>query len=368
MSSATPAELSASAIINLIDTGSYPRELVLNFARGFLPLEQDDVIAVLAHLSLNNDPEIIAAAQAALAETPQKNIVAFAANPGANATHLAELMRTSHDGLVLETLIRNRALTDEAVARLAAVAEPAVQDVIVINQARILRAPQILESLLANPRLTPDARRRALETREEFFEKKARVQEAAGIAPTPEDENEIVIEPIDAIADLLEEAEKLPEEEASPEPAAPPPIEDKDQKIRSVWAKIQTMTISQKVMLAFRGDKTVRMILVRERNKLVCSAAIRNPRMTLGEAEAVAGMRNVEDEVLRLVGMRRDWMSKYAIMSALIRNPRAPIGIVLPLINRLTLRDLKGLKDDRGVTEVVRTMARKAFLLRAQKS
>jgi hypothetical protein len=49
-----------------------------------------------------------------------------------------------------------------------------VQEVIVINQARIIRAPQILDALLENPALTPDTRRRALETREEFFDKKAR--------------------------------------------------------------------------------------------------------------------------------------------------------------------------------------------------
>jgi hypothetical protein len=112
MSSATPAELSASSIINLIDGGSYPRELVLNFARGFLPLEQDDVIAVLAHLSLHEDAEVAGAAQSALAETPAKSIVDYAANPNADGTHLAELARSSRDPLVLETLIRNRALTD----------------------------------------------------------------------------------------------------------------------------------------------------------------------------------------------------------------------------------------------------------------
>jgi len=44
MSNAPPAELSATAIIQQVDTGAYPRELVLNFARGFLPLEQEDVL------------------------------------------------------------------------------------------------------------------------------------------------------------------------------------------------------------------------------------------------------------------------------------------------------------------------------------
>ena len=72
-------------------------------------------------------------------------------------------------------------------------------------------------------------------------------------------------------------------------------------------------------------------------------------------------MRNVEEEVLRLIGMRREWVAKYPIALALIKNPKAPLGVVLPLINRLNLRDLKFLKDDKGVSEAVRVNARKFY-------
>jgi len=365
MSSATPAELSAAAIIHQVDAEAYPRELVLNFARGFLPLEQEDVVAVLAHLSASSDADIASTARASLAEMPVRILISFASNEAASTEHLAKLVRATSDISVLETLIRNKALTDDAVTELARVAEPAVQDVIVINQARILRAPAILNALLENPRLTPDAKRRALENREEFFDKKERARQAlAALADLQEPD--LINAPMDAIADLIDEAVKLPDD--VPAVAAPPPPSVVDDKEKSVWAKIQKMTVAQKVMLAFRGDKTVRMILVRERNKMVCSAAMRNPRMTESEVESIAGMRNVEEEVLRLIGTRRDWMTKYAIISQLIHNPRAPIGIVLPLINRLTLRDLKGLKDDRGVPEVVRAMAKKMYLAKTQKS
>jgi hypothetical protein len=128
------------------------------------------------------------------------------------------------------------------------------------------------------------------------------------------------------------------------------------------------MSVGQKVQAAFKGGKTARTLLVRDRNKLVCSAVIRNPRMSESEAEQIAGMRNVDDEVLRLISTRRDWMSKYNVVIALARNPKVPVGVVVPLINRLTLRDLKGLKDDKGVSEVVRSMSRKLFQQRSKKS
>ena len=53
---------------------------------------------------------------------------------------------------------------------------------------------------------------------------------------------------------------------------------------------------------------------------------------------------------------------------ALCRNPKAPVGVVLPFINRLTLRDLKGLKDEKGVQQVVRETARRVYQSRTQKA
>jgi hypothetical protein len=73
-------------------------------------------------------------------------------------------------------------------------------------------------------------------------------------------------------------------------------------------------------------------------------------------------MRNVEEEVLRLIALRREWSTKYPVVLALAKNPKAPLGVVLPLINRLTLRDLKSLKDDKGVAEAVRVNARKFYI------
>ncbi|HVG22646.1 MAG TPA: hypothetical protein VND45_00710, partial [Thermoanaerobaculia bacterium] len=198
------------------------------------------------------------------------------------------------------------------------------------------------------------------EVREEFFVKKARREE---------EEPEIVDIPLDPIADLLERAEAIAEEEAAAAAATLTlsESEKKDERASVIWSRLQYMSVAEKVRLAFRGDRMIRMLLVRDRNKLICAAVMRNPRMGEQEAEAIAGMRNVDDEVLRILGNRRDWMGRYKIMLTLVRNPKAPVGVVLPFVNRLTLRDLKGLKDDKGVQQVVRETARKVYLSRSAK-
>jgi hypothetical protein len=359
MSNATPrSELNAALVVSRIEDGSYTREMIVNIARGFLPLPQEDLITVVAFLATSADAEVAQLAHDTLKDVPLRSLLAFAANEASSPDNLMLLMRATDDASVLEALIRNRAVPDASVVELAAHAEPGVQEIIVINQLRILRAPEILDALLANPRISNEARRRALETREEFFDKKARLEKLA------EDEVADFL-PDDAIADLLAKAAE------EPATVAPPPdiseIEKEDPSKQSMFAQLLAMNVGQKVQAAFKGGKTARTLLVRDRNKLVCSAVIRNPRMSESEAEQIAGMRNVDDEVLRLISMRRDWMSKYPVVIALARNPKVPIGVVVPLINRLTLRDLKMLKDDRGVSEVVRSMSRKLFQQRSKK-
>jgi hypothetical protein len=360
---ATPAELTAAIVIERIEEGAYPPEVVSTIARGFLPLSQDDLVAVLAFLSASDDAEIASLARTSLGELSSRTVIGFAENEQADPEHLRYLARISEDETVLEILIRNRAVSDETVAELAARGGPTLQEVIVINHARILRAPQILDALLSNPELSADARRRVDETREEFFEKKARIQQQQ------DEEVELGDVAIDAIADLLEEAgaeELVPAAKSSvPELSE---IEKEDPVKVSLWTRILNMSVGAKVQLAFKADKTGRMILVRDRNRLVCSAVMRNPRITEQEVEMIAGMRNVDDEVLRLITMRREWMAKYPIVLTLARNPKAPLGVVLPLINRLTLRDLKTLKDDKGISETIRTLCRKVYQLKNKKN
>jgi len=355
-----PAELDVESILAQIDEGTIPRDFVLSAARGMLPLDQDSLVTIVTHLSSHEDDEVREAARESLREFPAKVIISYARSATARPDDLDRLsVVLEEQAPVLETILRNRATSDVTVARLAAIVSGSLQEVIVINQERILRTPAILESLLANPELSVDVRRRALEVREEFFEKRPYRSE---LPPGDFDLVELGSLEEEAVLDaLLAEAENSPEDGAL---ETPPLTDTTDEKKLSLWTLVVKMTVSQKVQLGFKGGTTERSILIRERNRLVCSAVVRNPRVTESEIEQFAGMRNLDDEVLRLIGNNRQWMTKYPIMSSLIRNPKAPIGIVLPLINRLNLRDLKGLGTDKGVSEAVRSSARRLFMQR----
>lgn len=356
--------LDARSVIQRIDGGEVPRDFVVHAARGFLPIPQDDLVAVLAHLVLSPDEEISTLARASLRELPPNAPIEFARGTNPGPDHLDALASATEDPAVTEAILRNRETSDQTVQRLAAQVSPYLQEVIVINQERILRSPSILDSLLMNPRLSSDTRRRALEIREEFFVKKERAERIRQAAVEQESAQEAPAEDEEPIADLLEKAQAL---ESQGEPASTLPGEGHTQEQLPAYNRILKMSVSEKVRLAFKGDKSERAILVRDRNKLICTAVLRNGRITELEVESFAAARNVEDEVLRIIAQNRQWMSKYSIVSALVRNPKAPVGVVLPLINHLTLKDLQNLSRDRNVSEVVRKTSWKLFQTRTKR-
>lgn len=357
-----PAGLEPRELLEKIQADEVPREFLALVARGFLPIPQEDLIAILAVLTTRDDPEIAESARQSLDDIPRSGRLAFAKDESSPSSGLDAFLLHSDDLEILGALVRNRSTTNKAVVELAKKAPPKLQEVIVTNQRRIIEESAILEALLENPDLSSDVRRRVHEAREEFFDKAAS-REARKAAIQAAVEEELSAEEAEALSDLLEKSADAEDEAEQSEREVP---EDVPEEEKSIWVRILNMPVSDRVKLAFRGGRTERSILIKDRNKLVCSAVIRSPRLTETEVESIATMRNIEADVLRQIGMNREWMRKYPIVLSLVRNPKAPIGVVLPLINRLNLRDLKSLSQDRGIPEAVRTSARRLFVNRSK--
>lgn len=370
------ATRSLNPIVETIVSGEAPRAMELAAARGLLPVSPVDLVDALLHLVASPDPDVETASKTTLAST-DPTVLSDWVREAEDGKGIDRLVRQTEDATVLEAVIRSRATTDDTLVWLAERLHPDLQDVLAVNQARLLRQPRILEALGRNPKLTADARRRIHEIEEEFFRKRgttstaaAEAAEAAAAAPAPLEEAGAPLpempevpgeEPPPPEGALFEEIE-LPEEMTSEE------IELDEEKRKSLFVQIGLMTISQKLTLATKGNKEARGILIRDTNRLVCSAAISSPRMTPNEVESIASMRNVHEEVLRHIAGHREWSRKYPIMLNLVRNPRVPPELVFPFIVRLTQRDMKSLAADKGVSEMVRTAAKRMYQTKYQQA
>jgi hypothetical protein len=121
---------------------------------------------------------------------------------------------------------------------------------------------------------------------------------------------------------------------------------------------------NQKIMLAIKGGKEERTLLIREANRLIQVNVVRNGPITEGEIAFIAQMRSVNDEVIRIITSNREWMKKYSIVRNIVMNPKTPLAISLNFFKRLIDMDLKILVRDKGVAEILRREAKRYLTLK----
>ncbi len=122
------------------------------------------------------------------------------------------------------------------------------------------------------------------------------------------------------------------------------------------------MSPAQKIKLALTGAKDARGMLIRESSKIIALSVLANPRITIGEVEFFAKSTNLSEDVIRKIGTNSEWTRKTTIVSALVSNPKTPVGISLGFVSRLSERELAILEKSRNVPEAVRTAARTTLI------
>ncbi|MDT5295390.1 MAG: hypothetical protein QOJ76_2270 [Acidobacteriota bacterium] len=396
---------STNPLVQAVVSGDAPPQARMAAARGLLPLAQDVQMELLVALRADADAEIARAADETLREQEPATLLVVASSAETKPGVLSYL--ASRDGLareVQEAVALNASTPDDAVAALArATSESAVLEIISVNQQRLIRAPQIIDAVLANPARPTDADRRVRETRREFFEKERGAQQVAdemrarGMGAAAEffesaesfdaetgfslEDAWLIAEHIE-VSDLdlddswlpSERIEELPDEtieqrraaaerliaEASAEMGGAAP------ERLALIRRIMMMKVKDRIKLGMKGDREARSILIRDSNKVVAQAVINNPRITDQEVEAIASMRTVSDEVLRIIAMNRGWARQYPIIHNLARNPRTPLPTAMSIVTRLYPKDLKSLGQNRNVSDAVRRQALRIATTRGQ--
>jgi hypothetical protein len=132
-----------------------------------------------------------------------------------------------------------------------------------------------------------------------------------------------------------------------------------DDESLSKYQQLQEMTVNEKIKMALTGDKEWRTLLIREANKQINTAVLRNPRITEAEAIAVAQNRSSPEELIRIILLNRDWVKLYDMKKALVYHPRTPVQQAMRLMSFLADRDIKELATSRNVTQPIINNARR---------
>lgn len=129
-------------------------------------------------------------------------------------------------------------------------------------------------------------------------------------------------------------------------------ITDEGEKL-TLQQAIAKMSTGQKIKLAYKGNKTVRELLIRDTNKIVACAVVKGGRLTDNEALSVASNRAIHEDVIRLLADNKEFLRKYPVKLALAGNPKTPIPVAMGLLSSIHLSDLKILSNNRNISSAV---------------
>ena len=328
----------------VIDPAS-PAPMRLMAAKGIVPgARPADLLTIQYKLTFDPDESIAAAARKAIADAPS-GILKSAIDAKAPAGLLDLLCHErANDEELMEFLVLRKQVADET---LMYVAETSTIlntiEIIGKNQERLLNKPEIVESLRKNP-VTPKS----------LIDVTVAFLQMAGVLPTgiearvaglPE---KVDSELIDSILGDEEFGDDLVLDREGGE--------DDDEK--TIIQKIGAMSVAMKVKLAYRANKEVRQILIRETNKIVVNAVLNSGRLSDTEVVSLSKSRSVSSDVLRHISKNRDWMKNYEVQTGLVSNPKTPQAIAIGLIKNMRIGDLGALARNTNVPSVIRTTAK----------
>lgn len=356
-------------LLTAIKSGAAPKMVKVAVAKGSLPLPPEVLYIIQILLTGDSDQEVKQTAMTGLRGYTPEEVVAILDHqelPPSVLDFSANFY--IQKSAILEKIILHSRTPVKTFVAIAPVISPSLADLLINNQMLLIESPEIIEALRRNLNLSPGARKRLDEIENDFLRDgpsptTTPIQSSAPTASPPS-----VGEEISGTIDLTTAlSTDTIEESASDEPVAEADDSEEDMSalldatdsdvITGVYEKIANLSVNEKIKLALLGRREERAILIRDPNRLVATTVLSSPKVTEKDIQVYSQMRNVNEEVLRIIGSRREWLKNQRIAVNLVKNPKTPVQVSLPLMNRLTTHDLRLLVKDRNIPEAIRRNA-----------
>lgn len=341
---------SQASLLEQVRSGAN-RQLQVLAASGLLPLPPEELIPVQVELARGLDPEISQRAAESLRGVDPRLAGSFLERQ-ASETVLSFFANESSNPGLIELILRRRDVPRRVLVDLARRVPPDLQEILILRQDAILEEPGILTSLEGNPQLSSYTQRRIAEYREHLL---PRERTAAG-PPSPSS-------PLSPITEM--DQEDLATTVAAMKRAVPVEGEVEEQTGLSE-GQIRMLPIPARLKLSRGAGRVLRGILLRDSNTQVALSALLSNNLPDQEVEQIANSRSVAEEILESISRKREWISRYNVAKALVKNPKTPLPISLKLVNRMSVRDLRDLGRDKNIPDAVRSTALRLYRIKQQ--
>lgn len=351
-------------LLTFVDPKS-PHEQRLMAARGFVPLEPQDLATVLFCLTLDGEQDVRSEAEKSLNGMPENVMNNVLLEPSTLPELIDYVSRNSDNELYAQSILLNSNTLDSTYAYLAETQRSRSNlDIIANNRQRIIRSEAIVEALSLNPSVsssTLDSVLSYISHSIEKTERATRLADSGESTPLQEDfektvpievETDTAAEPGDSFLDEIELPNQL---------TAEVDVSDAESKTQKPHAPLDvgTLSVGQKIKLALVGNMEARKALISSQNRMITSSVLRNPRLTEAEVTAIAQSKIVDENILRKVGENKKWTKNYKTKLSLVKNPKTPVNVSLKFLIQLNRFDLKSLQSNRNIPSIVSQTAKK---------
>ena len=324
-----------------------PRDSQLAAAQGTLPFKGKDLLTVLFFLCHSRDALIRSNALKTLRKIPQYNLVQILEDKSLHP-QLIDLVAKARlaDFDTISSILSHPAIEPSTVLFLARNAGPKVMESLVNVQGFSAVQIQIKEAIFSNPQADADLKNR-------LFQMSDPLLNGQGSISSQDEVGEESPEEHDDEGRSQQEIEQF--------------IDAADRDGLSKYQIALELKVAEKIKLGLTGDKEWRSLMIKQPNKLIQGAVLKNPRITDGEVLMVANNKSSSEDLVRAILINKDWMKNYDIKKALATHPKTPLAKAIRLVPSLSTKDIKLLAKSRQVSTIITTAARKELELRKKK-
>jgi|LNFM01.1.fsa_nt_gb hypothetical protein len=352
---------------------SAPGPLRMMAARGMAPLPPPVLVSVVYLTQFDADEALATAAKGTFAKLPPPILDGALGAPDLHPAVLDALATAvTHRRDIDERIVKHAAADASTIVVIARRADEALCELIATNEHRLLSHKEIIETLYLNDRMRMSTADRLCE----FAARNGLVLDIPGFAEIAKSlENALIPEPgeespVDELfRQAIEEAEAVGDAPDGDlfERNEHGEVEKVKGAFEKVVKRIEDMSISEKIRIAMLGSASQRRLLACSPIRSIAEAAIKSPRMQPDEVQKLAMLPEANEEVLRAIARRGDWLKSSRTRYYLARNPKTPSNVALAQLSHLTEFDLKALEKARTVPFQIRNIAKQILDKRTEK-
>jgi len=327
-------------------------------AQGVVPLTPKDLALVLFCLTFDVDENIKNEAKKSLNEIPENIMNDILVDNSTIPEFLDFIAVNTENEIYVQSVLLNSNTSDATYAYLAETLHSQSNiEIIANNKQRILRSIEIVDCLSNNPAISRSTLDGVLSFISLYLEKDQKVKdliketEEVDIPETPAEDLEELEEVDESFFDDLDISDELIVEYNEDEAT--------ESFKESILFKIKSLNMAEKIKVAIQGNMESRRILVRDSNRIVSSAVLKNPRLSDMEVVLISQSKVVDEEILRQVAETKKWIRLYQVKSALVNNPKTPVHISLNFLRHLRSFDLKAIQHNKNIAGVIAQAAKK---------